>query len=82
MFLFNIGFSFLILSFLIPILLTVVSTVLGFIPFLIGEKQPFWFALAAGTIGGLLFSLLGIVFYLPLFLGIKKEVIKNERIKN
>jgi multidrug efflux pump subunit AcrB len=58
---------------IIPILLTVVSTVLGFVPFLIGEKQPFWFALAAGTIGGLLFSLLGIVFYLPLFLGIKKQ---------
>lgn len=57
---------------IIPILLTVVSTVLGFVPFLIGEKQPFWFALAAGTIGGLLFSLIGIVFYLPLFLGIKK----------
>ena len=57
---------------IIPILLTVVSTVLGFIPFLIGEKQPFWFALAAGTIGGLLFSLLGIVFYLPLFLRIKE----------
>jgi multidrug efflux pump subunit AcrB len=62
---------------IIPILLTVVSTVLGFVPFLIGEKQPFWFALAAGTTGGLLFSLLGIVFYLPLFLGIKKEVINN-----
>jgi multidrug efflux pump subunit AcrB len=67
---------------IIPILLTVVSTVLGFIPFLIGEKQSFWFALAAGTIGGLLFSLLGIVFYLPLFLGIKNEGIKNEGIKN
>jgi multidrug efflux pump subunit AcrB len=57
---------------IIPILLTVASTILGFIPFLIGEKQPFWFALAAGTIGGLLFSLLGIVFYLPLFLRIKE----------
>lgn len=57
---------------IIPILLTVVSTVLGFVPFLIGEKQPFWFALAAGTIGGLLFSLIGIVFYLLLFLGIKE----------
>jgi multidrug efflux pump subunit AcrB len=57
---------------IIPILLTVVSTVLGFVPFLIGEKQPFWFALAAGTIGGLLFSLIGIVFYLPLFLGINE----------
>jgi multidrug efflux pump subunit AcrB len=53
---------------IIPILLTVVSTVLGFVPFLVGEKQAFWFALAAGTIGGLLFSLVGIVVYLPLFL--------------
>jgi multidrug efflux pump subunit AcrB len=58
---------------IIPILLTIVSTVLGFIPFLIGEKQAFWFALAAGTIGGLLFSLVGIVFYLPLFLKIKNK---------
>jgi multidrug efflux pump subunit AcrB len=58
---------------IIPILLTVVSTVLGFVPFLNGEKQPFWFALAVGSIGGLLFSLLGIVFYLPLFLGIKNK---------
>jgi multidrug efflux pump subunit AcrB len=57
---------------IIPILLTVVSTVLGFVPFLIGEKQPFWFALAAGTIGGLVFSLIGIVFYLPLFLRIRE----------
>ena len=55
---------------IIPILLTIVSTVLGFVPFLIGEKQPFWFALAAGTIGGLIFSLIGIIFYLPVFLRI------------
>ena len=58
---------------IIPILLTVVSTVLGFLPFLIGEKQAFWFSLAAGTIGGLLFSLVGIFFYLPLFLKIRKS---------
>ena len=56
---------------IVPILLTVVATVLGFVPFLIGEKQPFWFSLAAGTIGGLVFSLIGIFFYLPLFLRIK-----------
>lgn len=56
---------------IIPILLTVVSTVLGFVPFLIGEKQAFWFSLAAGTIGGLIFSLVGIVIYLPLFLKLK-----------
>lgn len=51
-----------------PILLTVVSTILGFIPFVKdGQNEVFWFALGAGTIGGLLFSLLGILVYLPLF---------------
>lgn len=52
---------------IIPIFLTVVSTILGFIPFLIGEKTSFWFPLAAGTIGGLVMSVIGIFFYLPLF---------------
>jgi multidrug efflux pump subunit AcrB len=52
-----------------PILLTVVSTVLGFVPFLIGaDKEAFWFPLAAGTIGGLLTSWLGVFLFLPLFL--------------
>ncbi|MDD4515265.1 efflux RND transporter permease subunit [Massilibacteroides sp.] len=51
-----------------PIFLTVVSTVLGFIPFMIGtDKEAFWFPLAAGTIGGLLMSVAGIFFYLPIF---------------
>ena len=55
-----------------PIVLTILSTVLGFIPFLIGEdKEAFWFPLAAGTIGGLVMSLVGIFFYLPLFMDIK-----------
>ena len=57
---------------IVPILLTVISTILGFVPFLIGEKQAFWFSLAAGTIGGLIFSLVGILVYLPLFLKLKK----------
>ncbi len=66
---------------IIPILLTVVSTVLGFVPFLIGERQTFWFALAAGTIGGLVFSLAGVIFYLPVFLGINERIkeLKNEK---
>lgn len=51
-----------------PILLTILSTILGFIPFLLGaDKEAFWFPLAAGTIGGLILSLLGIFVYLPLF---------------
>jgi multidrug efflux pump subunit AcrB len=51
-----------------PITLTIISTILGFIPFVKdGQNEVFWFALGAGTIGGLLFSLVGILFYLPLF---------------
>ena len=51
-----------------PIFLTVVSTILGFIPFMVGEsKEAFWFPLAAGTIGGLVMSVIGIFFYLPIF---------------
>jgi multidrug efflux pump subunit AcrB len=60
-----------------PVLLTVTATVLGFIPFLVGEKQAFWYALAAGTIGGLLFSLIGIFIFLPLFLGISNKTISK-----
>ena len=51
-----------------PIFLTVISTILGFIPFLIGEgKESFWFPLAIGTIGGLIMSVFGIFVYLPIF---------------
>lgn len=53
---------------IIPIFLTVVSTILGFVPFMVGtEREAFWFPLAAGTIGGLVMSLVGIFFYLPVF---------------
>lgn len=53
---------------IVPIFLTVVSTILGFIPFMIGtEKEAFWFPLAAGTIGGLVMSIVGIFFFLPIF---------------
>jgi len=51
-----------------PILLTVFSTIIGFIPFVMdGQNEVFWFALGVGTMGGLVFSLLGILFYLPIF---------------
>ena len=50
----------------IPIFLTVVSTILGFIPFMVGaEKEGFWFPLAAGTIGGLVMSVIGVFIFLP-----------------
>lgn len=53
---------------IIPIFLTVVSTILGFIPFMVGTgKEAFWFPLAAGTIGGLTMSVIGIFIFLPIF---------------
>lgn len=52
----------------LPIFLTVVSTILGFIPFLIGtSKEAFWFPLAVGTIGGLIMSIFGVFLFLPIF---------------
>lgn len=59
---------------IIPVILTILSTVLGLVPFIAaGQKEIFWFAFAAGTIGGLIFSLIGILIYLPLFLGISNK---------
>lgn len=58
---------------IMPIFLTVVSTILGFIPFMVGDgKEAFWFPLAAGTIGGLVMSILGIFLFLPIF-SLKKQ---------
>ena len=53
---------------IIPIMLTVVSTVLGLVPFLIdGPQEVFWFDFAIGTIGGMLFSVIAIILVLPVF---------------
>ena len=58
---------------IVPIFLTVVSTILGFIPFMVGTgKEAFWFPLAAGTIGGLIMSIVGIFIFLPIF-ALKKQ---------
>ena len=63
-----------------PILLTVFSTALGFIPFLIGDtKEGFWFPLAAGTIGGLAMSMIGLLLYLPIFLLQRPHIIKSNK---
>jgi multidrug efflux pump subunit AcrB len=60
---------------ILPILITIVSTSTGLLPFLWGkESQYFWSSLSAGTIGGLIFSVLGIILYLPLFLIKKKDL--------
>ena len=51
---------------IVPTLLTVLSTALGLIPFLLdGPDEVFWYAFALGTIGGLAFSLIALIFFLP-----------------
>ncbi|MBO3700394.1 efflux RND transporter permease subunit [Roseivirga sp. E12] len=57
-----------------PILLTILSTCFGLIPFLLeGENEVFWFSLAIGTIGGLIFSIIAVFVCLPVFLSRKKS---------
>jgi hypothetical protein len=47
------------------------STIIGLAPFLIaGRSERFWFPLAAGTIGGLIFSVIGLVLFLPVLMGV------------
>jgi multidrug efflux pump subunit AcrB len=63
---------------IVPIFLTIISTILGFIPFMAGlDRESFWFPLAAGTIGGLVTSFIGIFIYLPLFLIGRKAVVRR-----
>jgi multidrug efflux pump subunit AcrB len=59
---------------IMPINYTIVSTVLGLIPFiLINKDQEFWYSFAVGTIAGCLFSLVGVFVFLPAFLKIKSQ---------
>lgn len=57
----------------VPILLTIMSTCFGLIPFIMeGQNEIFWFSLAIGTIGGLIFSMVGVFWVLPVLLWEKK----------
>ena len=57
---------------IIPVLLTIFSTVLGLVPFLMdGVKEQFWFSFAIGTTGGLLFSIIAIIFIMPILMPLK-----------
>lgn len=60
---------------IIPIFLTIISTILGFIPFVVGKNTDgFWFSLAAGTMGGLVFSIIALIVLLPICMpNIKKS---------
>ncbi|MBL7473293.1 efflux RND transporter permease subunit [Robertkochia sp. 1368] len=54
---------------IIPILLTVITTIAGLIPFLVnGREEVFWFAFALGSISGLLLSTLILFFLLPILI--------------
>lgn len=55
-----------------PVFLTIFSTIIGFVPFIIGYKESFWFPLAVGTIGGLIVSFVVMFLFLSLFLVGKK----------
>lgn len=64
----------------LPIMLTTAAAVLSLLPFMLyGDEQGFWFTLSAGTIGGLLFSVLGVYLLLPLCLLPKKPLNPNHR---
>lgn len=57
---------------IIPIFLTVVSTILGLVPFIYdGQKEVFWFSFAIGAMGGMVFSIIALVVYLPVFMKFK-----------
>lgn len=59
---------------IIPVFLTILSTILGLIPFFIdGKDSPFWFSFAVGATGGLLFSIVALVFVMPIFLALKNN---------
>lgn len=59
---------------IVPILLTILSTILGLLPFLIkGQNNSFWFSFAVGTMGGMVFSMIAFFIYLPIFLPLKKN---------
>lgn len=59
---------------IIPTLLTIISTVLGLIPFLFdGKDDVFWYAFAIGVIGGMIFSIIALVFFMPVFVPLRKS---------
>ncbi len=63
---------------IIPVFLTIASSALGLVPFmLLGKEEPFWYALSAGSIGGLVFSLLILFIYLPIFLLGKRDTFSS-----
>ena len=57
----------------VPVFLTVLSTMLGMVPFLFDAKEEsdFWYSFAVGSIGGLLFSLIAYIFVMPILINFR-----------
>lgn len=63
---------------IIPIFLTKLSAIIGVVPFLLsGKEEKFWFSLAAGTIGGLVFSMIGLFIFQPIMLRKKTAILQD-----
>lgn len=59
---------------IVPTMLTILSTVLGLIPFLFdGKSAQFWFSFAVGVMSGMLFSVIAIVLIMPVFFPLKPK---------
>ncbi|MDO5570232.1 MAG: efflux RND transporter permease subunit [Bacteroidales bacterium] len=56
------------------VFLTTLSTILGLVPFFIDSAMDsFWFSFAVGSSVGLLFSIVALVFIMPLFVNLKNK---------
>lgn len=59
---------------IVPISLTILSTILGLAPFLYdGPEEVFWFAFAIAAISGTFFSVIALLIYLPIFLPMRRN---------
>jgi multidrug efflux pump subunit AcrB len=63
-----------------PITLTILSTCLGLVPFLVhGSEEVFWYSFAVGTISGLLFSLVLFFLVVPVWMMKSKTLVANRK---
>ena len=65
---------------IVPIMLTILSTILGLVPFLHdGPEEVFWFAFAVAAMSGTLFSLVALIIYLPIFMPMEGRKSKEKK---
>lgn len=59
---------------IVPTMLTILSTVLGLVPFLFdGRQNQFWFSFAVGVMSGMLFSVIAFVMVMPVFFPMEEK---------